>query len=257
MHPFWRSAAVVGWVVVAAGAAACVAQQVSARPVVLVELFTSEGCSSCPPADQLLQKLNGMQTREGQLVVGISEHVTYWNSLGWTDPFSSDTYTQRQNAYGERLQLNSVYTPQMVVNGREQLVGSDAAALQRAFERESHEHPLRVRIMSAERMGDALRVHFAADGAPAGQPVDLVAVIADDVDSSKVLRGENASRTLQHVAVARSLQRVATLDAAGEKTVEVRLPSSVLAKNGAGHHVILFAQVEKSGPVLGADARAF
>ena len=229
----------------------------SGLPVVLVELFTSEGCSSCPPADRLLQQLNGMQTEQGQLVVGISEHVTYWNSLGWTDPFSNDAYTQRQNGYGRRLGLDEIYTPQMVVNGRQQLVGSDARALEKAFAKASQEHPVELRILSAERAGDALHVRFAAGAAPAGEPVDVVAVIADDVDSSHVLRGENASRTLQHVAVARSLERVAMLGASAEKSVDIRLPQSALANSHAGHHVILFAQTEGYGPVLGADSRAF
>src|SRR5580704_5019708 len=92
---------------------------------VLIELFTSEGCSDCPPADELLRQVSGRQTEDGQLIVGISEHVTYWNNLGWRDPFSADQYTERQNAYRTRFGLESVYTPQMVVNGREQFVGSD------------------------------------------------------------------------------------------------------------------------------------
>jgi hypothetical protein len=87
---------------------------------VLVELFTSEGCADYPPADALLRQIEGKQTESGQLIVGISEHVTYWNQLGWSDPFSSDTYTERQTAYGQRIHLDSVYTPQMVINGEEQ-----------------------------------------------------------------------------------------------------------------------------------------
>src|SRR5271169_3387392 len=102
---------------------------------VLVELFTSEGCSSCPPADALLQQVNGKYSDAGQLIVGVSEHVTYWNSLGWSDPFSSPTYTERQNAYGQRFRLDSVYTPQMVTNGQEQIVGGNSAGLLRAFAR--------------------------------------------------------------------------------------------------------------------------
>ena len=108
--------------------------------VVLVELFTSEGCSSCPPADALLRQVNGTQTAAGQLIVGISEHVTYWNSLGWSDPFSSSLYTERQNAYGERFHLDGVYTPQMVINGTEQIVGSDRAAFARAIQKLSLIH---------------------------------------------------------------------------------------------------------------------
>src|SRR6204780_1466035 len=117
--------------------------------VVLVELFTSEGCSSCPPADALLRQVNGTQTNAGQLIVGISEHVTYWNSLGWSDPFSSSVYTERQNAYGERFHLEGVYTPQMVINGAEQIVGSDRAALLHAVEQEEEQRPrISLRILS-------------------------------------------------------------------------------------------------------------
>src|ERR1700679_3524239 len=115
---------------------------------VLVELFTSEGCSSCPPADALLQQIAGKQTESGQLIVGISEHVTYWNQLGWPDPFSSDSYTERQNAYGRRFHLDSVYTPQMVINGEEQVVGSDKAAIVRALREEQNPQSLSVHIQA-------------------------------------------------------------------------------------------------------------
>src|SRR5271156_1061045 len=92
------------------------AQTATAHPsAVLIELFTSEGCSDCPPADELLQQVSGHRTAEGQLIVGISEHVSYWNGLGWKDPFSSDLYTGRQNDYSSHFGLGSVYTPQMVV----------------------------------------------------------------------------------------------------------------------------------------------
>ena len=110
----------------------------AAQKVVLVELFTSEGCSSCPPADALLRQVNGAETTEGQLIVGISEHVTYWNAQGWSDPFSSPVYTQRQNDYVDRFHLESSYTPQMVVNGAEQFVGSDRAAFVQAVRKSSN-----------------------------------------------------------------------------------------------------------------------
>src|SRR6204780_62241 len=120
-----------------------------AQKVVLVELFTSEGCSSCPPADALLRQVNGSRTSGDQLVVGISEHVTYWNGLGWSDPFSSPAYTDRQNAYSERFHLEGVYTPQMVINGAEQIVGSDRAALLHAVEQEEEQRPrISLRILS-------------------------------------------------------------------------------------------------------------
>ena len=224
--------------------------------VVLVELFTSEGCSSCPPADALLRKVNGTQTSAGQLIVGISEHVTYWNSLGWADPFSSTIYTDRQNGYGQRFGLDSVYTPQMVVNGSEQFVGSDQAQLARAIQRQPQQaEPITLHIVSTQVKGSTLSVNFSASGEMPSRGADIIAVLADDTDRSSVLRGENSGRTLAHVAVARSLARVATLSAAKEQTVEIPVPPSFRGVAGAGHHLILFAQVTGYGPVLGADTQ--
>src|ERR1700679_865059 len=91
--------------------------QAANQRAVLLELFTSEGCSSCPPADDLLRKIDGKRTNEGALLVGVSEHVNYWDHGGWKDPFDSSTITDRQNDYGQRFHIDSVYTPQIVVNG--------------------------------------------------------------------------------------------------------------------------------------------
>ncbi len=115
--------------------AAAPADASSGQPtsVAIVELFTSEGCSSCPPADALLQQINFKQTAAGQLIVGLSEHVTYWNHLGWKGPYSEQTFTDRQGVYASRLSPEGSYTPQMVLNGRDQLVGSDRAALEQAL----------------------------------------------------------------------------------------------------------------------------
>src|SRR5271156_107417 len=162
-----------------------------AQKTVLVELFTSEGCSSCPPADALLRQVNGSQTSDGQLIVGISEHVTYWNSLGWTDPYSSPAYTDRQDAYSERFHLEGPYTPQMVINGAEQIVGSDRGALLQAVEKEDAESPrLSLRIVSVNVAGNTLTVNFATSGDVPKEGADLMAVLADDSDRSNVLRGE-------------------------------------------------------------------
>src|ERR1700722_20120515 len=96
------------------------------RPVpVIVELFTSEGCSSCPAADRMLARLEQTQPVPGAQVVAIEEHVDYWNQLGWNDPFSSPQYRARQNDYAVALKANNIYTPQMVVNGQSAFVGSD------------------------------------------------------------------------------------------------------------------------------------
>src|ERR1700744_6721037 len=151
-----------------------------AQKTVLVELFPSEGCSSCPPADALLRQVNGSQTSAGQLIVGIREHVTYWNHLGWSDPYSSSTYTDRQDAYSQRFHLEGVYTPQMVINGAEQIVGSDRAALLRAVLTEE-EPPSRMalRILSVEAVENTLTVNFSVSGDVPAQGADLMAVLTD------------------------------------------------------------------------------
>lgn len=240
----------------AAKPGAAEADSSAAPKVVLVELFTSEGCSSCPPADALLRQIDGTKTSAGQLIVGISEHVTYWNSLGWSDPFSSETYTARQNAYGSRFGLDSVYTPQMVINGTEQIVGSDRSGLLRAIQKEQQKpSPVALHILSAIVAGNALTVTFSASGDEASRSSEILAVLADDADQSSVLRGENSGRTLAHAAVARSIAKIAKLQPAAEQTAQIQLPSSMRGTNG--HHLILFAQAPGNGRVLGVDSRPF
>ncbi len=239
------------------------AQVPERQKVVLVELFTSEGCSSCPPADALLRQVNGTTTAGGQLVVGISEHVTYWNSLGWADPFSASIYTDRQNGYGQRFRLDSVYTPQMVVNGTEQFVGSDQAGLTKAIQRQPQQaETVALHILSMHLSESTLTVRFSSEGEIPARGAEIVAVLADDADRSSVLRGENSGRMLAHVAVARSLARVATISAAKEQaekgqekeqTVEIQVPASIHGTQG--HHLILFAQEQGYGRVLGADTK--
>src|ERR1700692_426873 len=107
--------------------AAVGARAEDARVPVIVELFTREGCSSCPPADQLLSRMDRNQPIAGVRVIALEEHVDYWNSLGWTDPFSSSQYRVLQNDYGRKFLTEGVYTPQMIVNGEAQFVGSDSA----------------------------------------------------------------------------------------------------------------------------------
>ena len=233
---------------------ALMAASAAAQKAVLVELFTSEGCSSCPPADALLRLVNGSQTNKGQLVVGISEHVTYWNSLGWSDPFSSTAYTDRQNAYSERFHLEGPYTPQMVINGAEEIVGSDRAGLLHAVEKEDAESPrMSLRIVSLSVAGSNLTVNFSTSGDLPAQGADLIAVLTDDADQSSVLRGENSGRTLAHVSVARSITRIAKVKAAGERTAQIPIPVSF--QKTQGHHLILFAQTPGTGRVLGTDTK--
>lgn len=220
---------------------------------VLVELFTSEGCSSCPPADDLLRQINGKHTDSGRLIIGVSEHVTYWNDLGWTDPYSSPAYTQRQDAYGERFHLDSVYTPQMVIDGEVQFVGSDSASLLHALNRNPQPASLSLHIASAGITGNALSISFSVSGGALVRGADIVAIIVDDAEKSNVLRGENSGRNLAHVSVAREIARVATIHAGTEQTVRIPLPEQ--PSTGSGRHLILFAQTAGFGRVLGVDSR--
>ena len=216
---------------------------------VLVELFTSEGCSSCPPADALLRQLDAKQTETGQLVVGISEHVTYWNRLGWADPFSAEAYTKRQDGYRARFRLDSAYTPQMVVNGEREVLGSDRGAVLRAIRETDRPGEVTVRIGSAKLVGGALRVTYSTTGRGLESGDELFAVIAEDAVSSQVARGENGGRTLSHVSVARSMTRIGRLTKAAEATVDLPIGEP----RGGRQHVILFAQGAGLGRVLAVD----
>jgi hypothetical protein len=247
------------WAVCAGAAAPIWAQSGTAPRVVLVELFTSEGCSSCPPADALLRRLNGTRNDQGQLIVGLSEHVTYWNQLGWVDPFSDEAYTARQNGYGGRFRLDEVYTPQVVVNGEAQVLGSDGGAILKAVTKLGPQTPVVVHIDSVadSEAGPkkTLTVTFSVAGLTANG-ADVYAVIADDMAQSSVQRGENSGRTLSHVSVARSFNKVATLKDAKTVTVSLAVPGVVKGQPETKRHLILFAQEKGQGRVLAVESKA-
>jgi hypothetical protein len=184
------------------------------RPIV-VELFTSEGCSSCPPADALLAELAGRPD-----LLALSFHVDYWDRLGWRDPFSSPAATQRQQRYAELLGLVTVYTPQIVVDGKWQAVGSSRAEVERV-------------LSSAERVRNEVPVALAADHGRAkitlgpgsgGVAASVVLIGFDRHHVTAVARGENAGRTLAHVDVVRSLEEVARFAGPGG-VIEAPLPA--------------------------------
>lgn len=228
---------------------------------VLVELFTSEGCSSCPPADKMLANLDRLQPVAGARIIVIEEHVDYWNHDGWVDKYSSSGLTERQTAYKERFKLNDDYTPQMVVDGATQFNGSDPKAAVHAIEEARGKTKVGVRISAVSVEGKTLRAHVEADGLPASlgaRKADVFVVAALDQAESQVLRGENKGRDLKHVAVVLSLSKVGSVDqvhgTGGERggfsrDVTVKLPSAVEAGN---LRVIAFVQKGDSGEVLGS-----
>ncbi len=235
---------------VMSGLQGVMAQSAKSNPV-LVELFTSEGCSSCPPADALLAKLDGKISPSGQQIIALSEHVTYWDQLGWKDPFSLQFFTDRQNAYAERMGRDEVYTPQVVVNGDSQAVGSDHDAVVRAITTEGLPMPLQLKILSHRPNGANLSVMFTASGKVPRDGADVYAVLADDRDSEQVLHGENAGRTLAHVAVARSVGKGTVLHEGEQTLVTIPLTAALRNQSLTGKHLVLIVQLRGQGRVVG------
>jgi len=204
-----------------------------ARAPVLVELFTSEGCSSCPPADRHLQQLDSH-------AIVLSEHVDYWNQLGWKDKFSSPEFTQRQETYAREFGLDGPYTPQMVVDGGAQFTGGDARRA--AVEIEKAANRAKATIV-LERTDNGARV--AIESVP--HEADVWLAVADDSDTTRVAAGENKGRTLAHVAVVRSLRKIGYVKRGGTFSRQVDLPAGP-----GGRRIIVFLQEAGQAHVWGA-----
>lgn len=217
----------------------------SPRHPVLVELFTSEGCSSCPPADALLAHLDAAQPIPGAQVIVLSEHVTYWNQLGWRDPFSSDAMTQRQQQYSARFGLDDVYTPQMVVDGTAEMVGSDDRKVSRAIAQAAITPKVELTIADAHWANET--VQFSLHSSEAANSV-WMAALAEDSAQSSVSRGENSGRTLRHVAVVRAMQQLNNYAGDG-RTLTLQPPTPNI---GAPMRLIVFAADRSSGHILAA-----
>jgi hypothetical protein len=217
---------------------------------VLVELFTSEGCSSCPGADALLETLQREQTVAGAEVVPIGLHVDYFDHLGWKDPFSSSSFTARQQNYSRVFGADSMYTPQMVVDGRAAVVGNDGDVVRRAIGSAALQPHLPVRVTAREAAGH-VRLTITLPATPAdAEPIQLVAALTEDGLTSIVKRGENSGRTLHHVAVARSVQILESLTGAAS-VIEKQLSVGRSWRLDAAK-VAVWLQGSKSRHVYGA-----
>ncbi len=199
--------------------------------VAVVELFTSEGCSSCPPADGVLAELSRQGREGGEPVYAVAFHVDYWDSLGWPDRFASPEHTARQRAYSRALGARGLYTPQMIVDGSDAFVGSDRG---RAFDGVakalSRRATASVSLHARTSGPGAVTVDYAVKGAPAGAVLHIVVV--DRSASVAVRAGENAGRTLHHTDTARALVTVGLARPAGTQVVQVppdATPEGVLA----------------------------
>lgn len=221
------------------------------RTPVLVELFTSEGCSSCPPADTLLSELVHMQPVPGALVIALGEHVDYWDGRSWTDPFSSHALTVRQDEYASSFHNSTVYTPQMVVDGRTEFVGSDGDKASAAIARAARAPKAQVSVAPDAQPGMyAVSVRGLPALAP-GDAADVFFAVTQDSARSHVGGGENSGRTLTHVAVVRVLEKLGTVRAGETFAVHHAVPQAAAGRNG-GSHVLVFVQARSSRRVLGA-----
>ncbi|MEM1214429.1 MAG: DUF1223 domain-containing protein [Bacteroidota bacterium] len=215
---------------------------------VLVELFTSQGCSSCPPADEVLAKLHA-EARVGQSpVIALSYHVDYWNRLGWTDPYSQTAFSERQRAYAQHLD-GRVYTPQAVVQGRSGHVGSRERELRRAIQTASTKASSVQFTTRLTATTGNLQLHYQVKHLPEQATVYL-ALVEEEVQNS-VTRGENRGRQLVHTQVVRDFITLPIRTEPAEQFIELSLAGFAVPQAA---RAILFAQDERTWEILGVAA---
>jgi len=223
------------------------------RRAVVVELFTSEGCSSCPPADELLGHLRQDLSAKSIQVIPLGFHVDYWNGLGWKDRFSSADFTQRQEQYARALKVDGPYTPEMVVDGEVEFVGNDAGQAQRTIRQQASQlETAQVKIASAG--ADQLNIQVKGPAASMSVKALVMLAITEDNLTTQVGSGENGGRTLHHAAVVRELRQVGTLHDGGiETTVPLKLEKD-WKRNDL--RAVVFVQNGPSGKIEGAASVA-
>jgi len=209
----------------------------STQPLTVVELFTSQGCSSCPPADAYLGELARLDEKEG--ILPLSFHVDYWDNLGWKDPYSSADNTQRQRDYASHMDLRYIYTPQMVVQGALQATGSDRRTIVEQIKAARKMPAVDVQL---HRNAQTMQVMLAKTAKQVNANVFMV--IYDKEHITKIKRGENSGKTISNRNVVRSLMNI------GSWTGEAANLSFPLGDNGDACAVII--QSRASGKILGA-----
>jgi hypothetical protein len=242
-----------------AGPSATARVSTAAAVPVIVELFTSEGCSSCPPADALLVRLEKEQPVPGAEILALEEHVDYWNDLGWADPFSSRGFTERQQRYSESLGSGGAYTPQMVVDGQYEFVGSRSDEARETIATAATR--VRAQVTIARTVGDSegradwvVDVHSLAPAS--GDTPEVWLAVTETRLHSNVERGENAGRDLGHAAVVRQLIKLGVADGRSEEafsgTTRINFRPDWEKEN---LRVVAFVQEKNSRHILGAASR--
>jgi|AntRauTorcE11897_2_1112592.scaffolds.fasta_scaffold01207_13 hypothetical protein len=214
----------------------------------VVELFTSEGCSSCPPADKVLGDIVKKARNGDQRIFALAFHVDYWNRLGWKDPYSSSEYSQRQRRYARALG-SSVYTPQMVVNGKVEFVGSNSRSARSSIEN-SLDSPAAasVTLRDINTTSDQVNLGYDVAGEYANNVLNVALVERGIV--TRVNRGENSGRTLRHENVVRTFRSIDLINNSGKATLE--LPNDIDMSNAS---VIAYVQNPQSKEIYGAQAK--
>jgi hypothetical protein len=243
MHPSRRALLLT----ILLAAAPSLAQQT--RTPVLVELFTSEGCSSCPPADALIARLQHDQPVPNADIIVLGEHVDYWDQLGWHDRFSSHGLTERQTEYSQHLNPDGPYTPQMVVDGTSQFTGNDSTRALQVIAQSAHTPKLPLTLTKPTLDGN--RLNLSVSSASANLPkADLVAALVETTASTQVGQGENKGRTLHHVAIVRDLRKIGTTkQLASPLFFSFTVPKDASFSN---LRVVVFVQHPDQGAILAA-----
>jgi hypothetical protein len=227
----------------------------SAPRVVVVELFTSEGCSSCPPADALLKELSEQQKMEDVQIVALEEHVDYWNHLGWRDPYSAAEFSERQNDYSHVFGTDGVYTPQMIVDGQHEIVGSRSLAAREAIQKAASQPKAEIELLpsgnaTSGKLAFEVQIKSLNGISPRGA-AELWLAVTEKGLQKDVKAGENSGETLKHAAVVRSLRKIDTIrELAGySRQFQAAIEPSWKKENLA---VVVFLAEKSSHKIVGA-----
>ena len=188
------------------------------QSVVVLELFTSQGCSSCPPADKLLEEVK--REYQNKDVIALSYHVDYWNYLGWKDPYSKSAYSEKQRAYGTKFTNGSIYTPQMVVNGIEGFVGSKRSTLYgkiKEYRNKKADH--KITISNVKKNNNKVEFNYEVEGSISNKKLKVILVI--DERTTYVKSGENRSRTLKNSNIVVNETQIALNDHSGSGSIAI------------------------------------
>ncbi len=248
-----RHEGVLGICQTAEKATATSSPHVQGNPV-LLELFTSEGCSSCPPADEFVKRLDSLQPIANAQLIVLSEHVDYWDHDGWKDPNSSAALTERQAAYERALGLSTPFTPQIIIDGSSEMRLADAKVVEKALQDAAAAPKISVRLdaVNVDPANPALlRARVVADPNTAKHNADVYLAVALDHFDSQILRGENGGRHLTHTGVVQQIVKIGKIEKGQgfAQDVQVKLKPEIRSDN---LRVIAFIQMPGPGKLLGA-----